>query len=86
MRILLSQFRYPDDRLERQTLGREGELIVQTGSGVAWSTMPDDVRASIDGIIHSPPGTDVDGRPSDYPNARALVRSGVGYDGLEITL
>ncbi|WP_262268802.1 C-terminal binding protein [Microvirga yunnanensis] len=84
MRILLSQFRYPDDRLERQTLGREGELIVQTGSGGAWSTMPDDVRASIDGIIHSPPGTDVDGRPSDYPNARALVRSGVGYDGLDL--
>ena len=30
MRIFLSQFRHPDDRLERETVGSEGELIVQS--------------------------------------------------------
>ena len=39
---------------------------------------------SIDGIIHSPPGTDVDGSPAEYPNVRALVRAGVGFDGLNL--
>jgi lactate dehydrogenase-like 2-hydroxyacid dehydrogenase len=84
MRILLSRFRHPDDRLERETVGSEGELIVQSANDGAWSVLPMDVRASIDGIIHSPPGTDVDGFPSEYPNAQALVRAGVGYDGLDL--
>ena len=84
MRILLSQFRHPVDRLEQEAVGGDGELIVQSANDGAWSILPMDLRASIDGIIHSPPGTDVDGRPSDYPNARALVRAGVGYDGLDL--
>ncbi|MBZ6078459.1 C-terminal binding protein [Microvirga puerhi] len=84
MRILLSQFRHTDDRLERRTIGSDDALIVQSANAGARSIVPMDVRASIDGIIHSPPGTDVDGLPSEYPNARALVRAGVGYDGLDL--
>ena len=84
MRILLSQFRHPDDRIERETIGSEGELIVQSTNDGAWLPVPKDARASIDGIIHSPPGTDVDGSPSEYPNVKALVRAGVGFDGLNL--
>jgi D-3-phosphoglycerate dehydrogenase/C-terminal binding protein len=49
-----------------------------------WIPLPAEVRETIDGIIHSPPNTDVDGSPADYPNLRALVRAGVGFDGLDI--
>jgi lactate dehydrogenase-like 2-hydroxyacid dehydrogenase len=84
MRILLSQFRHPDDRLEREVTGSGVELIVQTARDGAWIPIPAEVRQTIDGIIHSPPNTDVDGAPADYPKVRAVVRAGVGFDGLDI--
>ena len=46
MRILLSQFRHPDDRIERETIGSEGELIVQSTNDGAWLSVPKDARAS----------------------------------------
>jgi len=84
MRILLSQFRHPDDQLERQAIGSGVDLVVQAQRDGVWLPLPAEVRETIDGIIHSPPNTDVDGSPSDYPNVRALVRAGVGFDGLDI--
>ena len=84
MRILLSQFRHPDDSLERQAVGSGVELIVQTPTEGGWTPLPAELRQTIDGIIHSPPNTDVDGSPEDYPRVRALVRAGVGFDGLDI--
>jgi lactate dehydrogenase-like 2-hydroxyacid dehydrogenase len=84
MRILLSQFRHPDDHLERQAIGSGVDLVVQAQRDGVWLPLPAEVREAIDGIIHSPPNTDVDGSPLDYPNVRALVRAGVGFDGLDI--
>ena len=84
MRILLSQFRHADDRLERETIDAGVDLVVQTARDGAWIPIPPEVRKTIDGIIHSPPNTDVDGSPADYPNVRALVRAGVGFDGVDI--
>jgi C-terminal binding protein len=84
MRILLSQFRHPDDHLERQAIGSGVDLVVQVQRDGVWLPLPAEMRETIDGIIHSPPNTDVDGSPADYPNVRALVRAGVGFDGLDI--
>jgi len=84
MRILLSQFRHPDDRLERDVVGSGVDLVVQTMRDGAWIPVPAEIRETIDGIIHSPPNTDVDGSPTDFPNVRALVRAGVGFDGVDI--
>ena len=42
------------------------------------------MRQSADAIIHFPPNTNVDGSPSDYPRVRAVVRSGVGFDALDL--
>jgi D-3-phosphoglycerate dehydrogenase/C-terminal binding protein len=84
MRILLSQFRHPDDSLERQAIGSGVDLVVQTARDGAWIPIPAEVRQTIDGIIHSPPNTEVDGSPADYPNVRAVVRAGVGFDALDL--
>lgn len=84
MRILLSQFRHPDDALERRVAGDEAELSVQESAVSGWVPTPRPIRETTEAIIHYPPNTDVDGRPQDYPRVRALLRSGVGFDGLDV--
>jgi D-3-phosphoglycerate dehydrogenase/C-terminal binding protein len=84
MRILLSHFVHPDEALELEAAGREAELIVQPLANGTWDPVPADVRANADAIIHFPPNTEVDGSPRDYPRVRALVRSGVGFDAIDL--
>jgi D-3-phosphoglycerate dehydrogenase/C-terminal binding protein len=84
MRILLSHFVHPDDSLEREAAGGRAELIVQPLTSGTWAPLPPDVRASVDAIVHFPPNTRVDGAPRDYAGVRALVRSGVGFDAIDI--
>jgi D-3-phosphoglycerate dehydrogenase/C-terminal binding protein len=84
MRILLSHFVHPDDGLEREAVGGRAELIVQPLARGTWASLPSEVKASADAIIHFPPNTSVDGSPRDYPRVRALVRSGVGFDAIDI--
>ena len=82
--ILLSHFVYPDDALEREAARGDAELIVQPSRDGAWDPLPAEVRAKADAIIHFPPNTVVDGSPSDYPRVRALLRSGVGFDAIDL--
>jgi D-3-phosphoglycerate dehydrogenase/C-terminal binding protein len=84
MRILLSHFVHPDDSLEREAAGGRAELIVQPLTGGTWAPLPPDVKASADAIIHFPPNTTVDGSSRDYVGVRALVRSGVGFDAIDL--
>jgi D-3-phosphoglycerate dehydrogenase/C-terminal binding protein len=84
MRILLSHFVHPDEALEREAAGRGAELIVQPLANGTWDPLPADVRANVEAIIHFPPNTEVDGSPRDYPRVRALVRSGVGFDAIDL--
>jgi lactate dehydrogenase-like 2-hydroxyacid dehydrogenase len=83
-RILLSHFVHSDDALERQTANGEADLILQPLNEGTWHPLPQEARESADAIIHFPPNTNVDGSPGDYPRARALVRSGVGFDALDL--
>jgi lactate dehydrogenase-like 2-hydroxyacid dehydrogenase len=46
--------------------------------------VPPEVRASADAILHFPANTNVDGSPGDYPRVRAVLRSGVGFDKLDL--
>lgn len=84
MRIVLSHFVHSDDNLERRVAGGAAEVIVQKGPVGQWEPLPADIRANADGIIHFPPNTTVDGSPEDYPRLRGLVRSGVGFDRLDL--
>jgi lactate dehydrogenase-like 2-hydroxyacid dehydrogenase len=83
MRVLLSHFVHGDESLEREAAG-DAELVVQRGVPGAWAPIPLDVRGSVDGMIHFPPNTNVDGSPREYGRLRALVRSGVGFDALDL--
>jgi lactate dehydrogenase-like 2-hydroxyacid dehydrogenase len=84
MRILLSHFRHADDRLEHETVANDAELFVQRAEGGAWLPVPETIRQTADAIVHYPPDTQIDGSPGDYPKALAVVRSGVGFDGLDL--
>ncbi len=82
--ILLSQFRHPDDQVERETTGDAAELFVQKADGNTWIPVPRDVCERADAIIHFPPNTNIEGTPGDYPRVRAVLRSGVGFDSLDL--
>jgi len=83
-RILLSHFVYPDDALEREAARGDAELIVQPQRDGAWDPLPAATKQEADAIIHYPPNTIVDGSTRDYPRVRALVRSGVGFDAIDL--
>jgi D-3-phosphoglycerate dehydrogenase/C-terminal binding protein len=85
MRILLSHFVHPDVSLEQEAARGAAELIVQPGGNGTWEPVPPEVRASADAILHFPANTNVDGSPGDYPRVRAVLRSGVGFDKLDLT-
>jgi D-3-phosphoglycerate dehydrogenase/C-terminal binding protein len=84
MRILLSHFPHGEDGFERAVAGDRAELIVQTRDAArAGQTVPDAVRAGVDGIVHYPADTAVDGGPAAYPRCRVVLRSGVGTDAVD---
>jgi D-3-phosphoglycerate dehydrogenase/C-terminal binding protein len=84
MQIVLSHFPHPDDALERAAVEGEAALFVQSGPFGAWPAVPAQMRAAADGMVHYPSNTTVDGSPKDYPRLKALVRSGVGFDALDL--
>jgi D-3-phosphoglycerate dehydrogenase/C-terminal binding protein len=84
MLIVLSHFTHPDDAIERATLDGRAELYVQPAKTAARNPLPQEIRARADAIIHFHSGTSPDGSPEDYPRVRALLRSGVGYDKLDL--
>ena len=84
MRILLSHCMHADPELEAGVAADRAEIVVQRGLPGAYEPVAETLRAAIDGIVHYPGNTEVDGGPDAYPQVRALLRSGVGFDGLDI--
>ncbi|MCC6468350.1 MAG: C-terminal binding protein [Alphaproteobacteria bacterium] len=84
MLIVLSHFTHPDDAIERATLDGRAELYVQPAATAAANPVPMAVRARADAIIHFAANTFPDGEPAHYPKVRALLRSGVGFDKLDL--
>lgn len=82
--IVLSHFTHADDAIERAALAGRAELFVQPAATAAANPLPMEVRRRADAIIHFHSGTSPDGTPADYPNVRALLRSGVGFDKLDL--
>jgi D-3-phosphoglycerate dehydrogenase/C-terminal binding protein len=84
MLVVLSQFPHPDDRLERRVALGRCELYVQRVEKAATEPIPKSVHMRADAIVHYPAGTTIEGKPSDWPNVRAVLRSGVGFDRIDI--
>jgi D-3-phosphoglycerate dehydrogenase/C-terminal binding protein len=82
--VVLSNFPHPDDALEREAAAGEAELFVQKRGADGWPPLPTAIRAGAEGMIHFPPNTQVDGSPDEYVKLRGLVRSGVGFDNLDL--
>lgn len=90
MLIAFSHFSHEDDAVvERQALkqipgGDRVTLHVQHAKTAAANPIPPDIRAKADAVIHFYANTNIDGSPAEYANVRAVMRSGVGFDNLDI--
>jgi D-3-phosphoglycerate dehydrogenase/C-terminal binding protein len=84
MLILLSHFTHKNDAIERAALAGAADLFVQPAATAAARPMPKEMRAKADAIIHFAANATIDGAPPDYPRVRAVLRSGVGFDTLDL--
>ena len=84
MLIVLSHFTHKNDQIERAVLGDRGELYVQPAATAAQNPLPKEVRAKADAVLHFAANTNIDGPLTDYPRVRAVLRSGVGFDRLDL--
>lgn len=84
MLLVLSQFPHGDPGLERRAAKGRCELHIQTMAEAAKTPIPAPVRQRADAIVHYPAGTRIEGRPADWPKVRAVLRSGVGYDLIDL--
>lgn len=90
MLIVFSHFSHEDDAVvERQALkalpgGDRVTLHVQHAKTAAQNPIPKELRAKADAVIHFYANTNIDGSPDEYTNVRAVMRSGVGFDNLDI--
>ena len=84
MLVILSNFPHTDDKIEQEVARGRCELFIQTLDESKTSKTPLEIRARADGMVHHPANTTPDGAFADYPKLRALLRSGVGFDNLDV--
>jgi phosphoglycerate dehydrogenase-like enzyme len=84
MLLVLSQFPHGDPGLERRAAKGRCELYLQTMNEAKAKPIPAAIRAKAAAIVHYPAGTSIEGKPADWPNVRAVLRSGVGYDLIDL--
>lgn len=83
MLIVLSHFTHRDDALERAQ-APDVEFFTQPAATAADNPVPAAVRQRADAIIHYAANTAPDGAAADWPSCRALLRSGVGFDRIDL--
>ena len=84
MLIILSQSIHANDALERREARGRAELHFQRHARGATTPLPEEVRRNADAIIHFAANSNIEGRPSDYPRVRAVLRSGVDFDKIDL--
>jgi lactate dehydrogenase-like 2-hydroxyacid dehydrogenase len=82
--VILSHFTHQELDLEREIAGERAELYVQPVATALENPVPPEVRRSADAILHFAANRAVDGAPEDYPKVRAVLRSGVGFDNIDV--
>ena len=84
MLIVLSHSIHKSDALERREADGRAEFFWQPYNGGVTAPLPADVRRRAAAIIHFAANSAIDGTPSDYPRVRAVLRSGVGFDKIDL--
>jgi len=84
MLVTLSNYPHTDDKIEQEVARGRCELFIQTLEESKHTKTPLEVRARADGMVHQPANTTPDGVCADYPRLRAVLRSGVGFDNLDL--
>lgn len=84
MLVVLSQFPHGAPDLERRAAKGRCELYIQTMDRAKFEPIPASVRAKANAIVHYPAGTRIEGKPAGWPSVRAVLRSGVGYDLIDL--
>jgi len=82
--VILSHFTHKEPDLEREVVGERAQLYVQPVAAALENPVPSEVRRSADAILHFAANRAIDGAPEDYPKVRAVLRSGVGFDNIDI--
>ena len=84
MLLVLSQYSPEDTALEQRIAKGRAELFIQPASTAAVHPLPPAIRRRADAIVHVASTTFIDGTPGDYPRCQIVVRSGVGYDKVDL--
>jgi lactate dehydrogenase-like 2-hydroxyacid dehydrogenase len=82
--VILSHFTHKEPDLEGEVAGDAAELHVQPVATAPEHPVPAEVRRSADAILHFAANRAIDGAPEDYPRVRAVLRSGVGFDNIDV--
>ena len=82
--VILSHQTYPDASVEEKLAEGRAELHVQPFTTALQNPTPPEVRKRASAILHFSANRSVDGTLDDYPNVRAVLRSGVGFDNIDV--
>ncbi|HZH26664.1 MAG TPA: hypothetical protein VEY95_05715, partial [Azospirillaceae bacterium] len=82
--VILSHQTYPDASVEQALATGRAELHVQPFTTALQNPTPAEVRKRASAILHFSANRAVDGTLDDYPNVRAVLRSGVGFDNIDV--
>lgn len=85
MKILCANWQADDEAdLEREAFPDVEFILARPGSHSA-APLDRDMCRTVDAVINYSPAFDVAADPSEFPNARIAVRSGVGFDNINAT-
>ena len=82
--VILSHQSYPDAGVEQELARGRAELYVQPVTTALQNPTPMEVRREAAAILHYSANRSIDGAIEDYPNVRAVLRSGVGFDNIDV--
>jgi lactate dehydrogenase-like 2-hydroxyacid dehydrogenase len=82
--VILSHFTHKEPDLEHEVAGDRADLYVQPVATALDDPVPQEMRRSADAILHFAANRAIDGAPEDYPKVRAVLRSGVGFDNIDV--
>jgi phosphoglycerate dehydrogenase-like enzyme len=82
--VILSHLHHKDAALEHEIASGRAELYVQPFATGLENPVPVEVRGAAEAILHFSASRAIDGAPEEYPKVRAVLRSGVGFDNVDI--
>lgn len=85
MHLLLANFNYDDDAtLERKLIGRKATMHLLRAKPGKAAEIPRSLAARVDAVINYTAVEPIGLPPSAFPKCRIVVRSGVGFDNVDL--